>query len=120
MTASIYVQPGDKLTLAAPTGGVVKGRVYLIGALACVADETVAQTVVTTFHTRGVFDFPKQSDSTVNFSVGEAVYWDPVNHRIAKQNAAHFPVGCAIEIAANAAPTVKVRLDGVATALVGD
>jgi predicted RecA/RadA family phage recombinase len=119
MTASIYVQPGDKLTLAAPAGGVVKGRIYLIGALACVADATAAHNAITTFHTRGVFEFPKRSDSTVNFAVGEAVYWDPENNRIAKTNAAHFLVGCAIEVAANAATTVKVRLDGVATELVG-
>ena len=119
MTASIYTQAGNKLTLAAPSGGVVKGRCYLIGALACVADETVAQTVVTTFSVTGVFNFPKDGGASVNFAAGERVFWDPVNHRIAKTNAAHFPVGCAIEVAANAATTVNVRLDGVATALVG-
>jgi predicted RecA/RadA family phage recombinase len=119
MSATIYVQPGDKLTLPAPTGGVVKGRIYLIGALACVADATAAQTVETTFGTRGVYEFPKDGSASVNFAVGERVFWDPVNHRIAKTNAAHFPVGCVIEAAANADTTVKVRLDGVATALVG-
>ena len=119
MTASKFVQAGDKLTLAAPTGGVVKGRIYLIGALACVADETVAQTVVTTFGTTGVVNFPKDGTASVSFAVGERVFWDPANNRIAKTNAAHFPVGCAIAAAANAATTVNVRLDGVATALVG-
>jgi predicted RecA/RadA family phage recombinase len=117
--ATNYIQPGDNLTLPAPSGGVVKDRIYLIGALACVALETKAATLPCAFRTTGVFRFPKRSDSTVNFAPGEAVYWDPENYRIAKTNAAHFLVGCAIEVAANAAPTVKVRLDGVATELVG-
>ena len=119
MTASTFVQPGEKLTLAAPSGGVVKGRIYLIGALACVADETVAQTVVTTFSTRGVFTFPKDGSASVSFAVGERVFWDPNENRIAETDAAHFPVGCAVEVADNEATTVKVRLDGVATAVVG-
>jgi len=118
MTASKYVQPGDKLTLAAPTGGVVKGRCYLIGALACVADETVAQTVVTTFSTTGVFNFPKNGASTVSFDVGEQVFWDPTAHRVAKEASTFFAIGCTIEAAANEAASVNVRLDGVATAAV--
>jgi predicted RecA/RadA family phage recombinase len=115
MTASKFVQPGDKLTLAAPTGGTVKGRCYLIGALACVADETVAQTVVTTFSTTGVFNFPKDGAASVSFDVGEQVFWDPTAHRVAKTDTGNFAIGCTIEAAANAATSVNVRLDGVAT-----
>jgi predicted RecA/RadA family phage recombinase len=119
MSAALYTQAGNSLTIPAPTGGVTKGRVYLIGALACVASQTVAQTVATTFHTTGVFTLPKDGSASVSFAVGERVFWDPVNHRVAKTNAAHFPIGCVIAAAANAATTVNVRLDGVATALVG-
>lgn len=119
MTASIYTQAGNKLTLAAPSGGVTKGRIYLIGSLACVADETVAATVVTTFSTVGVFEFPKDAAASVSFDVGEQVFWDPSDNRIAETGATHFPVGCAIAAAANDDATVLVRLDGVATALVG-
>lgn len=114
-----YVQPGHSLTIPAPSGGVVKDRLYLIGALACMAAETADQTVPTVFRVTGTYTLPKDGSASVNFAVGERVFWDPANHRVAKTNAAHFPIGCAIAAAANADTTVNVRLDGVATALVG-
>lgn len=117
--ADNFLQPGENLTLPAPTGGTVANRVYLIGALAAVALETKAQTLPCAFRTGGVFKFPKDGSASVNFAAGERVFWDPANHRVAKTNAAHFPIGCAIAAAGNSATTVNVRLDGVATALVG-
>lgn len=119
MAAEDFVQAGNVLTLPAPSGGVTKGRIYLIGALACVATQTVAANVVTTFELTGVRNLPKDGSASVSFTAGERVFWDPVNHRVAKTNAAHFPIGCVTADAANAATTVNVRLDGVATALVG-
>ena len=114
-----YVQAGNALTLPAPTGGVTKDRIYLIGDLACMATETALQTVPTVFNLTGTYTLPKDGSASVSFAVGEQVFWDPANHRVAKTNAAHFPIGCVTAAAANADTTVTVRLDGVATALVG-
>ena len=38
-----FVQPGDVVELTAPSGGVVSGTVYLIGALVVVATVTAAE-----------------------------------------------------------------------------
>ncbi|MDV7401157.1 DUF2190 family protein, partial [Arthrospira platensis SPKY1] len=74
------VQPGHRLTLPAPSGGVVKERVYLIGALVAMATETAAATVDTVFEVGGVHALRKDGTASVSFNVGETVFWDPTGH----------------------------------------
>jgi predicted RecA/RadA family phage recombinase len=68
-----FVQPGEVLTLTAPTGGVVSGGLYIIGGLAVVAagdadagDEFEGQRV-------GVFRLPKTAGTA--WIEGQAVHW---------------------------------------------
>lgn len=59
-----FIQPGDVLTLTAPSGGVVSGTAYLIGGLLVVAQNTAAQGVAFEGRTVGVFTLPKATGQT--------------------------------------------------------
>jgi len=71
-----YVQHGDTLTLTAPTGGVVAGLPYLIGAIFGVAAETVAEGLPFDLRRSGVVKLPKKSGEA--WAEGDALYWDNV------------------------------------------
>ena len=114
--ADNYVQPGDVLTLVAPSGGVVSGRGYVMGGAAgrffVIALTTAAETKEFEGKVSGVFEMPKAThDTTKAFVVGELVFYDPVNHVWDKtdstfvENAAQV-----IEAAASTAGTCKVKL----------
>lgn len=70
-----YKQPGDVLTLTAPTGGVVAGGVYQIGQLVVVSMGDAAQTLPFEGKRTGVFSgLPK--DNGVAWVEGDPLYWD--------------------------------------------
>lgn len=69
-----FIQPGEVLTLTAPTGGVVSGGVYKIGLFIVVAASTVAQTLPFEGKLNGVFDVPKATGQA--WTEGALVYWD--------------------------------------------
>ena len=54
-----YVQEGETVTVAAPTGGVKSGDGVLVGALFGVACFDALQTAEVEIQTEGVFDLPK-------------------------------------------------------------
>ncbi len=56
--AKNYKQDGNVLTLTAPTGGVVSGGIYAIGALVVVAVATAAAGESFAAHTGGVWSVP--------------------------------------------------------------
>lgn len=68
-----YVRDGDRLSLAAPVGGVVSGRGYLIGSIFGVAAATAAAGVLTAFQTEGVIRHAKAAGAV---TVGAKMYWD--------------------------------------------
>lgn len=114
-----YSQPGDVLTLTAPTGGVVSGEAYMIGSLCVVATHSAAQTLPFAGLVRGVVSVRKLDDE--EWAEGDKIYFDadaspdPVFTTVVGSPALPL-VGVAVEdIAASpATATGKVRLDGVA------
>lgn len=104
-----YVESGDNLTLAAPSGGVVSGTPYLIGTLFGVAATTAAQGDDFVLKTMGVFDLPKTSALAI--SVGDALYWDNTAKELNKTSSGNTLVGKAVAGAANPSATVRVRLN---------
>lgn len=103
------VQQGDAIYVTAPTGGVVSGNGYQIGAAlfgiagaSIVAGNTAALWVV------GVFTLPKLS--TDAWAVGDILYWDNTNFWITKTVGSNLRIGVAV--AANIATTTvgTVRL----------
>lgn len=77
-----YVQHGDTLTLTAPTGGVVAGSPYLIGAIFGIASETVAEGLPFDLRRFGVVNLPKKSGEA--WAEGDALYWDNVAFALTK------------------------------------
>jgi predicted RecA/RadA family phage recombinase len=109
-----YIQPGDSITLAAPSGGVVTGGVYVIGQLLVVATTTAAQTIPFVGKTTGCFSVTKVGSQA--WTAGAIVYYDEGNARFTTTATGAFRAGVAIEAVGSGAgeTTGKVRLDGVA------
>jgi predicted RecA/RadA family phage recombinase len=109
-----FVQPGDLVTVAAPTGGIASGQGVLIGALFGVAAITQAEGSDVEIATRGVFDLAKMNGA--EFTPGAAVYWDAATKTAAagiSTAGGDARIGVALEVAGPSAATVRCRLDGV-------
>jgi predicted RecA/RadA family phage recombinase len=107
-----YVQPGDTVTVLAPTGGVSSGDFVVVGKLFGVAAYDAAAGAEVEIATRGVYVLPK---AAVAVSQGAAIYWDGTALTTAADNGGTPPVanlfvGHAVNNAAEAAATVRVRL----------
>ncbi len=111
-----FVQPGGCLPLVAPSGGVVAGLGYVIGALFVVAATTAAQTEAFEGETEGVFALPKNGSLT--FTAGEKVFWDNSAKEIKKTSAGYFMIGVATAAVGASDTKIPVRLDGVAVTAV--
>lgn len=106
-----FVQEGCALDLIAPTGGVVAGLVYAIGALVVVASTSAAEGQPFVGETDGVFELPAQTHATTQaIAAGGPVYWDAGNARCTKTSTGMRFLGAAVEDKASTASTVKVKL----------
>lgn len=109
-----FIQNGDVITVTAPTGGVASGDGAIVGSLFGVAAFTAAEGEVVEIATRGVYLLPKNPTAVI--AAGAQVAWDAVEKQIDVPGTGLYPVGIATEAAGNGITTVRVRLDGVATA----
>ncbi|MGF7163263.1 putative RecA/RadA family phage recombinase [Rhodoligotrophos appendicifer] len=107
--AKNFVQPGDTLTLTAPSGGVVSGVAYLIGSLLVVAQVSKAQGLPFAGKPRGVWVLPKTSAQA--WTEGVKVYWDNTNKVVTTTATDNTLVGFAVEAAANPSATGVVWLN---------
>lgn len=106
-----YVQPGNVLTAAAPSGGVVSGAAYLINGLVVVAQNSAAQGSPFEGMPVGVFTLPKATGQT--WSEFAKIYWDNTAKNFTTTATDNILVGVAAAAAASGASTGLVRLDGV-------
>jgi predicted RecA/RadA family phage recombinase len=106
-----YLGPGKVLPLTAPSGGVVAGTAYLIGALLVVAQNTVAQALPFEGIPEGLFTLPKATGQT--WSEGAKLYWDNTAKNLTTTASGNTLVGVAAAAAATGDTTGSVRLDGV-------
>lgn len=104
-----YVQPGDVLDLTAPTGGVVSGMGYVIGAIFAVA--TVDADVGDPFpgQVTGVVELPKLAAQA--WSEGDVVYWDESEEEATTVSTGNVLIGVAVRDEANPTETGRVRLN---------
>lgn len=109
-----FIQNGTSIAVAAPAGGVTSGDGVVIGALFGVAATTAAEGETVTLATVGAYELPKPT-STAFTSCG-AVSFNIATRHCAAPGAGKYPIGIAAEAAGNGTTTVKVRLDGTATA----
>lgn len=108
-----YIQPGDVVTLTAPTGGVTKDVPVQIGQLLVVPTATVAEGELFEGHTRGVFSVTKAGSQA--WAEGAIVYWDAAAGNFTTVATGNFQAGVAVEVVGSGAgeTTGKVRLDGI-------
>lgn len=109
-----YIQEGRMITVAAPVGGVTSGDGVMIGALFGVASKTAAAGETVTIAPEGVFDLPKLASGII--TTGAKVSWGDTAKQVTVPGTGRYPIGTAIEVAGNGATTLRVRLDGIATA----
>lgn len=107
--AKNFIQPGSRLTLTAPTGGVTTGVGVLIGTAFVVALGTAIAGAKFDGATEGVWSLAK--NSTDVWAEGDKVYWDNANARCTNLPSAGMRlVGYAAAAAANPTATGSVRL----------
>jgi len=109
-----YIQPGNVVTVPAPSGGILSGEGVLIGALFGVAATSQAVGVDVEIETDGVFDLAKMNGA--EFALGDAVYWDTTTKTACDHigtGGGEARIGVALEAAGSSATTLRVRLDGV-------
>lgn len=107
-----YIQNGDMITVTAPVGGVTSGQGLLVGSMFGVIATTAPEGEAVEIATTGVFDLPKDAATVID--QGDHVAWDDTPK--AQPGVGLYPVGIAVTAAGNGTTTVRVRLDGIATA----
>lgn len=105
-----FKQIGETMTFTAPSGGVVSGKAYLIGAILVVAANAVAQTLPFPGAAEGVFTLDKATGTA--WTEGELLYWDDTAKKITTVATGNTRVGVAVAAALSAATTGDVRLSG--------
>ncbi len=108
-----YIQPGNIITVTAPTGGVTSGAGLLVGNLFGIATADAVAGADLEMVTVGVFDLPKAE--TAVFAAGDPVSWNATNAQTVAPASGMIPVGIAVTPAANGETTARIRLDGVST-----
>jgi predicted RecA/RadA family phage recombinase len=105
-----FIQPGETLSLAAPSGGVVSGTGYLIGGLFGVALTTAAEGVTFEFKVTGVWQLAKTSAQA--WVVGDKIYRNAATGAMDTDATTGPLVGVAVAVADNPSATGIVRLNG--------
>jgi predicted RecA/RadA family phage recombinase len=93
---------------------VTSGQGVLVGNLFGVAAKTATEGESVEIATVGVYELPKLASAVI--AAGARVAWDDTAKQVVLPGAGKAPIGIAIEAAGNGAATVRVRLNGVATA----
>lgn len=113
-----FVQPGDTLTLTAPSGGVVSGTPLLLGALFGVPVITAAAGETFTLAREGVYSgLPKATHATDQaWAVGDLLYWDDSAKKLTKTASGNTLVAIATAAAESTAALGTAVLIPSATA----
>ena len=106
--AKNFIQPGNTLTLTAPSDvssgdGVLVGTIFGVAAGAAVSGAELEAVV------EGVFEMTK---ATGAITQGAKVYWDNTNKNVTTTATANTLIGAATVAAASGDATVPVRLNG--------
>lgn len=106
-----YISEGNLVpNLVAPSGGVVSGQGYVIGAsMFVIADQTVAAGGLFTGATRGLYTLPV--DQTVTIAAGDIAYWNATNSNVTNVATSNKLIGAfPYAQAAAAALTIPVNV----------
>lgn len=103
-----YIQPGADIDITVPSGGVVSGKLVVIGSLIGVSNVTAAEGEKASIKTEGVFEYAKTSALAI--AVGDKLYFDATNNVLNKTASGNTLVGIAVTAAANPSASVRFKL----------
>lgn len=106
-----FIQPGNSIDVAAPTGGMTSGVGVQIGSLFGVAIETKAQTLIGSIQVEGVVQIAKLGTDVM--AVGAKVNWNNTTKQVQLAAGDLAAVATVVEAAGNGITTVKVKLTPV-------
>lgn len=102
-----FVQAGDILDFTAPSGGVVGGNAYVIGAAFAVAVSTEDEGETFAGLVEGVVNLPKASGAITE---GALVYWDNTAKTVTTTASSNKKIGYATAAQASGDAAVNVKL----------
>lgn len=106
-----FVQLGNTVTFTAPSGGVINGHAYKIGALVVIADITAAEGQECEGHTKGVWALDKTAaDTPAQFAKAYLLADGSAITTVATSNTL---IGVFTEAYASGDTVCHVRLNGV-------
>lgn len=110
-----FVHDGKSIDYT-PVAAVAAGDVVVQGDLIGVAKTPIAASALGSLAVTGVFDFPKSTAGGSATTAGTTLYWDATNKVATVTSVGNKQLGKSIRDAADADATVRVRLDGIASA----
>lgn len=109
----------DRLTLAAPAGGVVSGRLIIIGSMAVMAEGSADEGELFSAVARHECRYEKPTGAGTAVSVGDTAYFDAGSDTLtAEAGAGLFPVGYFTEDSTDDSAECVFVLTGERTAAV--
>lgn len=105
--------PSRVFSLVAPTGGVEKGKGYILNNMFVVALEDADAAASFNAEIGGEQILPKNATQATN--QGTKLYWNTTNRNLTTTVATNYLVGVALEAKLAADTTQRVLLDGIAT-----
>lgn len=112
--ARTFIQPGDVIEIAAPTGGVTAGSVYVVAGFVGIAQTTEVATTLTNFYITGVHTLTKVTAET--WVAGDAAFYDFANSKVSNDSSLGLPMGTITAAATSSDTTGTVRLNGTSLA----
>jgi predicted RecA/RadA family phage recombinase len=106
--AKNYIGQGRRFICTAPSGGVVSGRLYVIGAMFGIALTTAAQGATFQLAIGEAWTLPKASGAITQ---GAVVYWDSTAGNVTTTVGSNTKIGVAESAAASGDATVQVKLN---------
>lgn len=106
-----FIQAGAALALIAPSGGVLAGVGYVIGAQFAIAEESAAEAATFQGACNGVHFLAKSGSLT--FTQGEKVFWDDSAKACKKTATGYFLIGVATAAVGASDTLIPVKLADV-------
>ncbi|MCC5830147.1 MAG: DUF2190 family protein [Phycisphaeraceae bacterium] len=112
MPLATFVHDGDAIDYTPTSGSVAAGDVVVLGDLIGIAKQPIADGALGALAVVGVFDVRKPANGSVDFGIGEPVYWDATNQVAAATDGGgtHKLLGLAVRIALDNQDSVRVLL----------
>lgn len=102
-----YICTGERLDVAAPSGGLTSGQVYIVGSKATVVVSGGAEGVLCSVMTEGVFELAKAVGA---ITIGQRLFWDSTNSCLTTTAGGNTYVGYAFKASLSADTTGFVTM----------